>query len=85
MQPVTQPHRDDDPRLQIGAYITDGTSLMEVVGGRFTYGAFGPWYAVCVEDCMSLQTSEYDADTIRRRFSLVRVAPSRTRALSVAV
>jgi len=84
MLPADEPERDADPRLQIGAYITDGTVPLEVVGGRFTYGPFGPSHAVCVEDCVTLQTSEYSADMIPRGFRLVRVAPARATELSVA-
>jgi hypothetical protein len=64
-----------DPLLQPGAYLTDGTVLVEVVRVRVAYGPFGPWDAVCVEDCASLQRSEYGADAIRREFRVVRSAP----------
>jgi hypothetical protein len=85
MPPDQRPNRDDDPRLQLGAYITDGVALVEVVGGRLTYGVFGPWHAVCVEDCLTLQIGEYSADAIRRRFRLVRVGPLRADEMSVAL
>lgn len=62
---------------QPGAYITDGHSLLEVVGRRVAYGPSGARDRVCVEDCRTLRRGEYSADKIRRDFLLVRAAPGR--------
>lgn len=67
---------DDDPRLQQGAYITDGVELYEVRElqcGRALMGISMVW--VLVEDCRTLVHLRFLVNTIERAFDLVRLAP----------
>jgi hypothetical protein len=66
----------DDPRLQQGAYITDGIELYEVTGLRRGPGVAGVATArVIVEDCRSYRALEFLPDRICGNFTLVRDAP----------
>lgn len=70
---------DDDPRLQQGAYITDGVDLYEVVGLQRGPGVMGmATVRVMVENCRSLRAFEFLPEKIRHRFELVRCAPAGT-------
>jgi hypothetical protein len=64
-----------DPRLQCGAYITDGTELYEVL--RHRPGGFGGGVAgaVLLENCRSLCAVQLHAARIRSACRLVRAAP----------
>lgn len=65
-----------DPRLERGAYLTDGIDLYEVMSVLRAPGVLGFSTArVIVEDCRSLSTIELLPETIRRSFRLVREAP----------
>jgi hypothetical protein len=67
---------EDDPRLQQGAYITDGVELYEVRGLRRGQGVMGismVW--VMVENCRSQRHLDVLVNTIKRAFELVRLAP----------
>ena len=68
---------DVDPRLETGAYITDGMELYEVLrrragvrGGGFASGC------VLVENCRTLCCAEFLVPRIRAAFRLVRSAPA---------
>jgi hypothetical protein len=65
-----------DPRLQPGAYITDGRRLYEVVRRRAGTHAGGfAMGCVLVEDCRTLSAAQVLAQRIRSAFRLVRPAP----------
>lgn len=67
---------DDDPRLQQGAYITDGIELYEVrelQRGRAMMGIAMVW--VLVENSRTLLDLRFLVSTIERGFDLVRLAP----------
>jgi hypothetical protein len=67
---------DVDPRLQTGAYITDGAELYEVVRRRAgTHSAGFPMGCVLVENCRTLNGAALLAQRIRSAFRLVRAAP----------
>ncbi|HLY48125.1 MAG TPA: hypothetical protein VKR21_02915 [Solirubrobacteraceae bacterium] len=71
--PVRCPAWDADPRFRIGAYLTDGTDLFEVMGlsrGRGQIGSVAR--RVILEDCYTLRKVEFLLDKVRRRFRLVR-------------
>jgi hypothetical protein len=76
--------RYGDARFRPGTYITDGNGLFEVVRVCVTDGAFGAWDRVYVEDCKTLEASEYTADAIRRDFRVVRSARPRHHTMSKA-
>lgn len=66
----------DDPRLQRGAYVTDGLDLYEIVGMQRGPGVMGvSTVRVIVENCRNLRRLEFLPDKIRRSFDLVRHAP----------
>lgn len=66
----------NDPRLQRGAYLTDGVNLYEVTAVRRGPGVMGlSTVRVVVENCRSFARVEFLPDRIRRSFSLVRKAP----------
>ena len=67
----------DDPRLQRGAYVTDGIDLYEIMGMQRGPGIMGvSTVRVIVENCRNLRRLEFLPDKIRRSFSLVRRPPS---------
>jgi hypothetical protein len=76
--------RSGDARFEPGTYITDGTGLFEVVRVCVTREAFGALERVHVEDCKTLEASEYTADAIRGEFRVVRSARSRRDTMSKA-
>lgn len=68
---------DHDPRLQHGAYITDGTDLYEVVGLQVRPGVAGiRTPRIIVENCRNLRGLEFLPEKIRQTFNLVRYAPA---------
>jgi hypothetical protein len=65
-----------DPRMQLGAYITDGIDLYEVMGMQRGPGAMGmSTVRVTVENCRNLRCLEFLPDKIRTAFDLVKAAP----------
>lgn len=65
-----------DPRLQTGAYITDGIDLYEVTGLQRGPGVMGmSTVRITVENCRNLRSLELLPDKIRTAFELVRAAP----------
>jgi hypothetical protein len=70
---VSCPAWSADPRFQIGAYLTDGTDLFEVMGLRRGRGQIGSVaMRLILEDCYTLRRVEFLIDKVRRRFRLVR-------------
>jgi hypothetical protein len=68
---------DTDPRMQQGAYITDGIDLYEVTGFQRGPGVMGiATVRILVENCRNLSWFEFLPDRIRRDCELVRAAPS---------
>jgi hypothetical protein len=68
---------DDDPRLQQGAYITDGVDLYEVLGMERGPGVMGvSTVRVLVENCLSLRGLEFLPEKVRKTFNLVKNAPA---------
>lgn len=65
-----------DPRMQTGAYITDGIDLYEVTGMQRGPGVMGmSTVRIAVENCRNLRCLEFLPDKIRTAFDLVREAP----------
>ena len=65
-----------DPRMQMGAYITDGVDLYEVTGMERRPGVTGvSTVRIRVENCGNLRCVEFFSDKIRAAFELVRAAP----------
>jgi hypothetical protein len=65
-----------DPRMQPGAYITDGADLYEVIGVRRGPGALGSSaIRIGVQNCRNLRHVEFLPDKVRGDFHLVRNAP----------
>jgi hypothetical protein len=65
-----------DPRMQAGAYITDGIDLYEVTGIQRGPGVMGmSTVRIMVENCRTLGWLEFLPDKIRTAFELVRAAP----------
>jgi hypothetical protein len=65
-----------DPRMQMGAYITDGIDLYEVTGMQRGPGVMGmSTVRIAVENCRNLRCLEFLPDKIRTAFELVRDAP----------
>jgi hypothetical protein len=65
-----------DPRMQLGAYITDGIDLYEVMGMQRGPGVMGmSTVRVMVENCRNLRCLEFLPDKIRTAFELVKGAP----------
>jgi hypothetical protein len=65
-----------DPRMQLGAYITDGIDLYEVTGMQRGPGVLGmSTVRILVENCRNLRCLEFLPDKIRTAFDLVRAAP----------
>jgi hypothetical protein len=65
-----------DPRMQLGAYITDGIDLYEVTGMHRGPGVMGmSTVRIMVENCRNLRCLEFLPDKIRTAFELVRTAP----------
>ena len=66
-----------DPRMQMGAYITDGIDLYEVTGMQRGPGVMGmSTVRITVENCRNLSCLEFLPDKIRTAFELVRAAPT---------
>jgi hypothetical protein len=66
-----------DPRLQAGAYITDGIDLFEVTGMQRGPGVMGvSTVRMMVENCRDLRCLEFLPDEIRYSFELVKAAPA---------
>jgi hypothetical protein len=66
----------DDPRLQRGAYVSDGIDLYEIISMQRAPGVMGvSTVRVIVENCRNLHRLEFLPDNIRRSFKLVRQAP----------
>ena len=65
-----------DPRMQLGAYITDGIDLYEVTGMQRGPGVMGmSTVRIAVENCRDLRYLELLPDKVRSAFALVRAAP----------
>jgi hypothetical protein len=65
-----------DPRMQMGAYITDGIDLYEVTGMQRGPGVMGmSTVRISVENCRNLRCLEFLPDKIRAAFKLVKAAP----------
>jgi len=65
-----------DPRMQLGAYITDGIDLYEVMGMQRGPGVMGmSTVRIMVENCRNLRCLEFLPDKIRTAFDLVKGAP----------
>jgi hypothetical protein len=65
-----------DPRLQTGAYITDGSDLFEVIGLQRGPGVMGMrTVRILVENCRNFRELEFLPDKIQAAFALVRSAP----------
>jgi hypothetical protein len=65
-----------DPRMQLGAYITDGIDLYEVMGMQRGPGVMGmSTVRIMVENCRNLRCLEFLPDKIRSAFELVKAAP----------
>jgi hypothetical protein len=65
-----------DPRMQPGAYITDGIDLYEVTGMQRGPGVMGiSTVRISVENCRNLRCIEFLPDKIRSAFELVKAAP----------
>jgi hypothetical protein len=65
-----------DPRMQLGAYITDGLDLYEVTGMQRGPGVMGmSTVRITVENCRNLSCLEFLPDKIRTAFELVKAAP----------
>jgi hypothetical protein len=67
---------EPDPRMQMGAYITDGLDLYEVTGMQRGPGVMGlSTVRIMLENCRNLRCLEFLPDKIRSAFDLVRAAP----------
>jgi hypothetical protein len=67
---------DDDPRLETGAYITDGTDLYEVIGLQRGPGVMGVrTVRIVVQNCRNFRCLEFLPEKIRATFRLVRPGP----------
>jgi hypothetical protein len=67
---------DRDPRLETGAYITDGVDLFEVIGLQRGPGVMGMrTVRILVENCRDLRGLEFLPEKIQAAFSLVRHPP----------
>jgi hypothetical protein len=67
---------DPDPRLQTGAYITDGVDLYEVLGLQRGPGVMGMrTVRILVENCRNSRGLEFLPEKIHATFELVRPAP----------
>jgi hypothetical protein len=65
-----------DPRMQIGAYITDGIDLYEVTGMLPSPGVLGlSTVRILLENCRNLRCLEFLPDKIRSAFDLVKGPP----------
>ncbi len=65
-----------DPRLQTGAYITDGIDLFEVIGVQRGPGVMGVrTVRILVENCRNFRALEFLPDKIEAAFRLVRHPP----------
>ncbi|HWE08966.1 MAG TPA: hypothetical protein VG325_06410 [Solirubrobacteraceae bacterium] len=65
-----------DPRLETGAYITDGIDLYEVVGCQLGPGVMGMrTVRILVENCRNFRGLEFLPEKIRATFNLVRHPP----------
>jgi hypothetical protein len=68
---------DEDPRLQQGAYITDGVDLYEVLGMQRAPAVMGvSTVRVMVENCRSLRGLEFLPEKVRKTCNLVKNAPA---------
>ena len=71
------PAQFSDARLSVGAYITNGSGLYEVVGiDRTTTGYMGGAYRIEVENCRNLARIQLEPQKIRDDFALVKAAPA---------
>ena len=67
---------DHDPRLQTGAYLTDGVNLYEVLGIQRGPGVMGiRTVRILVENCRNFRCLEFLPDKIEAEFELVRRPP----------
>lgn len=66
--------RQTDPRLQQGAYITDGTDLYEVIGERRIQMSVRT-VRIVVENCRNFRGGEFLPESISNTFNLVRRPP----------
>jgi hypothetical protein len=67
---------DHDPRLQTGAYITDGADLFEVIGLQRGPGVMGiRTVRILVENCRNFRGLEFLPEKIQETFELVRHPP----------
>ncbi len=67
---------DNDPRLQTGAYITDGVDLYEVIRLQRGPGVMGMrTVRILVEDCRNFRDLEFLPEKIQAAFELVRHPP----------
>jgi hypothetical protein len=67
---------NEDPRLQQGAYLTDGLELYEVASvRRSSVMIYGAVIHVIIENCRDLSRHQLPPENIRRGFDLVRNAP----------
>ena len=70
---------EQDPRLEVGAYITDGGDLYEVIGLQRGPGAMGVrTVRILVENCRNFRALEFLPDKIQATFELVRHPPAPT-------
>ena len=68
--------QDQDPRLETGAYITDGSQLYEVLGLQRGPGVMGVrTVRIVVENCRNFRVLEFLPDKIDAAFELVRHPP----------
>ena len=66
-----------DPRMAVGAYITDGIDLYEVTGLMRGPGVMGmSTVRIEVENCRKLGRLEFLPDKNRTAFELVKAAPA---------
>ncbi len=66
----------EDPRLQTGAYITDGVDLFEVIGLQRGPGVMGiRTVRILVENCRNFRALEFLPEKIDGAFRLVRHPP----------
>jgi hypothetical protein len=71
------PPNFSDPRLAVGAYVTDGDDLYEVTGRVKTSGIGGSIsWRIKVENCRNLARIDFLPEKILASFELVRAAPT---------
>ena len=73
---LTAVELDTDPRLEPGAYLTDGTNLYEVADVRRGTRVMGvATVRIVLENCRSMSRVEFLPEKVKRSFRLVRRAP----------